>query len=93
MFKGDRSVKDVLILSLVAFLMLISIVNTAFLAHANKVIARQKIEIEQAKYSVYMHLNTIAWDSTVSRNKLHVTGITRVYKCDSVKKEIENHIK
>ena len=86
--KTDRAIAIVVIL-----LMMVSIVNTVFLRKANVIIANHKIEIQDAKQEVYEYLNTIAWDSTVSKNKQHVTGITRYYKCDAVKKEIEKHIK
>lgn len=77
----------------VIVLMLVSIVNTIFLADANHIIKEQKIKIFEAELRVYEHLNSIAWDSTVSINKQHVTGIKRYYKCDNVKKELEKYMK
>ena len=86
-----KTIEEKFELGLVLILMIISVVNTVFLRKANVIIAEQKIEILEAEQKVYDYLNTIAWDSSITIQKQHVTGITRYYSCETVKKEIEKH--
>jgi len=67
--------------------------NSILLHYAGEKIKTLETNKNSLRYELYMELDAIAWDSTVSINKKYVTGIQRHYDCDAVKTNIETYLK
>ena len=73
-----------------AVLCLVSVINTYFLHDATE---RLKTIKKDTTLEIYQELDSIAWEYNVSPNKTYVTDVKRYYKCDVIKKRIEQEIR
>lgn len=85
-----KTISKNFLLSLTILLMVVVLFQTYIVHDCSE---RLKTVKKDVRIEVYEELNRIAWDSTVSINKQHVTGVTRYYKCDVIKKRIEQELK
>ena len=76
--------------ALFAVVLLVMVVNTYFLHHATEKLKVQEVTIRR---ELFKELDSMAWVYNVHPNTKYVTGTKRYYKCDVVKKRIEQELK
>lgn len=81
-----RTISKNFLLSMMVLLMVVVIFQT-YIVH--DCAERLKIVKETTRQELFLELDSMAWEYEVHPNTKYVTGVKRYYKCDVIKKLIE----